>query len=115
MLLRGTLSQDWVKVLGKVNSGLNDTPIQRLGWLKPNNATSEISSVLIDQAKEKYHIPIVKEPTYSEQKENATNYRGDLNVNDYVYKDFDSKLFDKSFDVSVRIMWLLLQIFLRYC
>jgi len=90
-----------VKPLEIVTNSYNNTPIQRLGWLKPNDIVSPASSVQVDEAKRQHHIPILKEPTYKEQQENTNNYAGDLKVNDYVYKDFDSKLFDKSFDVSV--------------
>jgi len=72
-----------------------------VGWLKPNDITNEASSVLVDKAKKSHHIEVIKQPTYQEQKLNSERYSGDLKVGDYVYKQFDSKLFDKSFDVSV--------------
>lgn len=104
MLLRGTLTQKWVPALKIVTQSYNNTPIERLGWLKPNDINSEADSVLIDQAKIRNKITIEKEPTYSEQKLNQSQYSGQLKVSDYVYKQFDSKLFDKSFDVSVSKM-----------
>lgn len=101
MLLRGILSQNWVKQLSTVTNSLNDTPIKRLGWLKPNNIHSEADSALVDNAKRQSNITILKEPTYSEQRNNSNQYDGDLKISDYVYKQYDSKVFDKSFDVSV--------------
>jgi len=106
MLLRGTLDTNWVSALKIVTESLNNTPIQRLGWLKPNDVRSEADSVAVDKAKEEHNIPIIKEPNYQTQRSNSENYKGDLKVSDYVYKQFDSKLFDKSFDVSVRIIRL---------
>ena len=44
----------------------------------------------------------LKTPTYDEMLSNQSNYKGDLKVDDYVYLDFNEKLFDKSFDVSVK-------------
>jgi len=101
MLLRGTLSQDWVSALKTVTKGLNNTPIQRLGWLKPSDINSEAGSVLVERAKKSHNIAIDKEPTYLEQRLNQAHYDGKLKVSDYVYKQFELKLFDKSFDVSV--------------
>lgn len=101
MLLRGTLSQLWVQQLKNVTDSLNNTPLRRLGWLKPIEIKSEIDSALVEKAKKEHGIEVLKEPTYLEQRENSEN-KSDLKVNDFVYKDFDSKLFDKSFDVSVQ-------------
>jgi len=101
MLLRDALNPNWIKPLEVVTSSYNNTPIERLGWLKPNDVTSPASSVQVDRAKKQNQIPISKEPTFDQMRENVMNYSGKIKVNDYVYKDFDSKLFDKSFDVSV--------------
>ena len=98
------MTQKWVPALKIVTQSYNNTPIEGLGWLKPNDINSEADSVLIDQAKIRNKITIEKEPTYSEQKLNQSQYSGQLKVSDYVYKQFDSKLFDKSFDVSVSKM-----------
>jgi len=70
--------------------------------LKPNDVSSPADSFKVDQAKKQHNIPILKEPTYQEHKENSKNYQGDLKIGDFVYKHFDQKMFDKSFDVSVR-------------
>lgn len=101
MQLRGSLSKSWVKRLRTITDSLNKTPIRRLGFLRPIDITSEVSSTFVDKAKNDHNVQISKEPTYSEQIENNKSYQGDLKVSDYVYKQFDSSLFDKSFDVSV--------------
>lgn len=101
--LRGILSQDWVKQLRNVTESLNKTPIHRLGYLRPIDITSEESSVLVEEAKKHHNIEIHREPNYLEQINNLKNYHGELKVGDYVYKDFDASLFDKSFDVSVNL------------
>jgi len=81
---------------------LLDSKTYILGWLTPNDIRSEIGSVLVEKAKASYNLPISKEPTYSEQRANQNEYKGKIKLSDYVYKQFDSKLFDKSFDVSVK-------------
>ena len=50
-LLRGTLSQDWLKFLPKVVDSLNHTPIKKLGGLTPNSIHSESDSVLVSAAR----------------------------------------------------------------
>ena len=100
-LLRGVASHNWVSKVHLVTESLNNTPIQKLGWLKPNDINSEESSVFVDEAKKKHRIKILKEPTFDEQQDNQRNYKGKLNISDYVYVDFDRTVFDKSFDVSV--------------
>jgi hypothetical protein len=104
-LLRGSLSQDWVKYLPKVVNDYNNTPIKKLGWLKPNSIQSESDSVKVAKARAENDIKVYSEPTFQAQRENQKTYENsetNLKVNDYVYLDFDEKLFDKSFDVSVR-------------
>jgi len=87
--------------LQNVTESLNKTPLSRLGYLRPTDITSENSSVLVDNAKKQHNIEILKEPNYSQQIENTNNYKGELNIGDYVYKDFSGSVFDKSFDASV--------------
>jgi len=101
MLLRGTLDRNWPSQLQNVVKSLNNTPIQRLGWLKPNEIQSEEDSVTVDKAKLQSGVTLQKEPTYSEQNFNKKDYEGSIQLNSYVYKSFDVKIFDKSFDVSV--------------
>ena len=105
MLLRGTLSQDWVKALPSVVKSLNDTPIKKLGWLTPNSIHSEVDSVIVSKAKKKQNISTYSEPNYHIQRQNQANYENsnNLQINDYIYLDFDEKLFDKSFNVSVSL------------
>ena len=105
MLLRGTLSNKWSEQVQNVVSSFNNTPIERLGWLTPNSVNSEEDSVKVDQARLKNNIEVYKEPTFDIQVKNQASYIDDkknLQANDYVYKNFDEKLFDKSYDVSVR-------------
>ena len=103
-LLRGTLNDNWVSELPNVVEGLNNTPLKKLGDLTPNSIHSEIDSANVAKARKTLNISVYSEPNFHIQRENQSNYEKEvklLQVNYYVYLDFDEKLFDKSFDVSV--------------
>jgi hypothetical protein len=105
-LLRGTLNNNWVKYILNVVKSHNETPLKKLGWLKPSDIHSEFDSVLVQQQKTKFHITTFKEPSFEIQRQNQTissANRKTLQVNDFVYLDLDEKLFDKSFDIQVKI------------
>ena len=104
MTLRGTLNQNWVESLEKIVLSMNNTPINRLGFLKPNDITTEIDTVFVRLAQKENNVKVNKEQSLEEQKQNQINYvssQTNIQVNDYVYRDFDQKLFDKSYNVSV--------------
>jgi transposase InsO family protein len=102
LTLRGLLSQRWEEYLPTVTKSLNQTPLKRLGWLTPDSVTNQVGSVAVDKARKAIGLPTNEEPTYTEKVANQKEYKGDLKVGDYVYLDFNEKVFDKSFDVSVR-------------
>jgi hypothetical protein len=104
-LLRGTLNNNWVKYISNVVNSHNETPMKKLGWLKPNEIHSEFDSVLVQQQKTKFNIPTYKEPLYETQVQNQKSLSAigkKFQINDFVYLDLDEKLFDKSFDIQVR-------------
>ena len=103
MQLRGTLNQDWVTALPKVVESFNSSPIKKLGGLTPSSITSESDSVTVAQARKLRNVTKYSEPNYQTQRQNQIEYEHSNNfqVNDFVYLDFDEKLFDKSFNVSV--------------
>lgn len=103
-LLRGILSQDWVKYLDLVVKQYNTTPKQKLGGLTPDSIHSEFDSVLVAEAQKQKKISVFKQPHYQQQIINQKNYEQNKNllqVNDYVYLTTNEKLFDKSFDTQV--------------
>ena len=102
-MLRSELRHRWVHFIPNVVNSLNNTPLQRLGWLTPNSLHNEAATVFVKEARAKNNIPPIITPNYSQMKKSQSEYDGDLKVNDYVYLDFNEKLFDKSFDVSVRV------------
>ena len=104
MTLRGTLNQNWVQTLERVVINLNNTPIEKLGYLKPNMINNETDSVLVKEAKAALNLTSYKEPDYKTQQDNQTKFessQSELKKGNFCYVDFDEKLFDKSFDVVV--------------
>ena len=97
------LDQDWVKYLENVVESMNQTPLQKLGYLKPVDISSQFDTVIVKSNKKHLNIPIYSPPNFKIQEENQKNYEktSDLQLNDFVYLDLDEKLFDKSYDVSV--------------
>jgi hypothetical protein len=105
LLLRSKLSKDWVKYLPIVVQSYNETPLKKLGFLKPNDIRSEFDSIIVDIKKKEKKIPVYKEPNVAIQLQNQQKHETDktkLQVGDYVYVNFNEKLFDKSFDVQVK-------------
>ena len=118
MTLRGTLNKNWVEVLEHIVTDMNNTPLKRLGFLKPSQVNSEIDSVFVRNAQKSNQITIYKEPNWKTQVQNELNYKSDssnIQVGTYVYRDFDEKLFDKSYDVSVTFLCNLFFINLNIC
>ena len=70
MILRGILSQNWPKYLPTVVKSLNDTPLKKLGYLKPNSIHSEIDSVKVQELKKVNSIVTYNEPNIEIQHEN---------------------------------------------
>ena len=106
MLLRGTLSKNWVARVQQICEEYNNTPQKRLGWLKPSDITTFVDSVRVTEAKKAHNIPILTEPSFKEQKTNQENYIKELKnkfqEGSYVLLDFkETPVFDKSFDSSV--------------
>jgi hypothetical protein len=104
MLLRGTLKHNWVDEIQNIVKSYNETPIKKLGWLKPSSIHSEFDSVRVEDARLKNHIEVYHEPDFKTQVQNQKDYERNtknLQIGAYVYLDFDEKLFSKSFDVQV--------------
>lgn len=103
-MLRGNLSQNWLKVLLQICDDYNDTPNKKLGWLKPNDIKTTYDSAKVKEACLKHNIRKYKEPNYEEQVLNEKTYNNDkknLKIGDFVYLDFNENVFGKSFDVQV--------------
>jgi len=74
--------------------------------LKPNEINSPYDSAKVTKARKLYGVQVFREPNYKTQIKNQEEFEKNeknLNINDYVYLDFKQNLFDKSFDVQVKI------------
>ncbi len=112
MCLRSQLSQNWIKFIKSVVEAHNNTPLEKLGWLRPNQIHSEYDSTLVQQQKLKFNINTFKEPNFEIQRANQKAHsknKKKLQINDYVYLDLNEKLFDKSFDIQVENMLKLIR------
>ena len=104
MTLRSELSKNWPHYLPIITKSLNDGPVASLGFLKPSDIKSEADSAKVDEALKSHHLTKRVLPTFQEQNENQQRYEANkknILPNSYCYLNFDEKLFDKSFHVSV--------------
>lgn len=104
MLLRSQLSQDWPRYLPIVTESLNNSPLKKLGYLKPNDISTEADTVLVQKARQVHNIEVPQLPTFEEQNKNQAIYEANkknLQVNDFIYLSFPETAFDKSYDTSV--------------
>ena len=104
MLLRSQLSQDWPRYLPIVTESLNNSPLKKLGYLRPNDVSTEADTILVEKARKAKNIDVPKLPTFEEQNKTQALYEANkknLQVNDFAYLSFPKTAFDKSYDTSV--------------
>lgn len=101
-MLRGSLSQDWSSVINRITDDYNNTPLKKIGWLKPSEINTVYDSAKVSQKKLEYNVKTYREPSYSQQNKNNDDFfkKSDLKVGDFVYLDFGENIFGKSFDVQ---------------
>lgn len=102
-MLRGSLSKDWPSYLQIIQEDFNKTPMKMLGYLAPKdlNDSADTYFVLKAQKTDKIKEQI---PSFEVQQENIKGYdenEDNLKVNDYVYLNFKTNTFAKSFDIQV--------------
>ena len=106
MALRSELSKNWPYYLPIITKSLNDLPVESLGFLKPSDIKSEADSAKVDEALKLHNLTKKVLPTFEEQNENQRRYEANkknILPNSYCYLTFEEKLFDKSFNVSVKL------------
>jgi hypothetical protein len=105
MMLRGNLSQNWVKYIQIITEQHNSTPNKKLGGLTPNNIHSEFDSVIVNEKLKNLKTPVYKEPNFHQQILNMKTYKSNpknIQINDYVYLSSKEDQFSKSFDTKVK-------------
>lgn len=113
IFLRSKLSKHWTEFIQQIVESLNNIPLKRIGYLKPNDITDVTSSYFVDQRLKANGLPIPKEPTYKKQQQNQTNYEklakhneNLIKTGDYVYLKQKEDVFGKSFDIQVLFSFL---------
>ena len=102
--LRSELSKDWIHYLPIVTESLNNTPLKKIGFLKPSDIQSEADTIKVENALRRHSLKPLELPTFQEQNKNQQKYEArskNIQVNSYCYLDFGENIFEKSFDVSV--------------
>lgn len=106
-LLRGTLNKDWPSVVGKVVDDYNNTPLKKIGFLKPIDINTKFDSKKVREALKSHNLELKDEPNYDELKRNQESFPNakneKLQLGDYVYVNFPEDKFGKSFDYQVQI------------
>ena len=108
--LRGTLNKNWPEVLETVVKDYNNTPLKKIGYLKPNDIASKFDSKKVRDALQLHNIEQKDEPDYKTQISNQEIFNKlghpkELSVitkGDYVFVNFLQKNFDKGFDYQVK-------------
>ena len=104
MILRSKLSKDWIHYLPIVTEAFNNTPLKKLGFLKPSDIQSEADTIKVENALKSHGLKPIELPTFQEQNKNQQTYEAkakNIQVNTYCYLDFGENVFDKAYDVSV--------------
>lgn len=105
-LLRGTLDKNWPAGLNKVVEDYNNTPLKKIGYLKPNDISSPYDSERIREAQHSHGLKITDEPDYKTQRQNQELYQTSksqslIQKGDYVFINIPETKFDKGFDYQV--------------
>ena len=74
MVLRSELSKDWIHYLPIVTKSINNTPLKKLGYLRPIDIQTEADSVKVENALKTHGLEKVTLPTYQEQNKNQAKY-----------------------------------------
>ena len=83
------MSQNWPHYLPIVTESLNNSPLKKLGYLKPNDVSTEADTVWVEKARKANNIEVPKLPTFEEKRENQAHYEKKrhkkLQINDFTY------------------------------
>ena len=75
MLLRSKLSRDWIHYLPFVTDALNNTPLKKIGFLKPLDIQSEADTIKVESALRSHGLKPLELPTFQEQNENQKSMK----------------------------------------
>ena len=102
LILRSEKSANWPHYLPIATRLVNDRPLKRIGNLAPSTINSLVDDVKVREARRRNSVKVPIEENYKDQNREQKEYEksGKFHVNDYVYLDYKSKTFSKSFDLQ---------------
>ena len=106
-MLRGNLTHNWLDYVTNIVSDYNNTPLKKLGWMKPNSIHSQFDSVAVENAQKEAKVVPYREPNFEIRQKNQEDYiKNSKNLQEgaFVYLDFNESLFGKSYDVQVKFI-----------
>lgn len=99
------MSDNWVKYLPYVVAALNKRPLEKIGFLRPDDIHSEFDDTKVQEAQKKSHTKPFSEPDWQTQETLQRQYeqspKNEFQVGTYVYLDNPQHVFQKSFHVQV--------------
>jgi hypothetical protein len=100
MFMQSELSENWPKFLPIVIANLNNTPVPKLGNIKPIEVNSYLDDYKIREAQLARNITPVLAPTLQERNKNEENFNqadSSFKTGDLVYLDFKESAFSKQY------------------
>ena len=86
-------------------SALNKRPLEKLGYLRPDDIHSEFDDIKVQEAQKSHNLKPYSEPDWQtqekQQKEYENSSKNKFQVGTFVYLDYPQHVFEKSFHVQV--------------
>jgi len=104
LILQSEQTNNWPKYIKTVVQHLNETPVQKLGYIAPNEINSFLDDYKARDAQLEHSIIPVKGPTLIQRKKNEAIYKSAKNVlqtGDLVYLDEKETAFTKQYKRKV--------------
>ena len=114
-LLRDKRVDDWPSYVEDIVKSLNNTPKEAIGFLKPSQISSSLQDADIERARKK--VGFKKEEHWPQWVVNQQNYersKNPLQVNAYVFTNFNKDNMHKGYDYSVGAIYQIARVDARY-
>ena len=91
-------------------SALNKRPLEKIGFLRPDDIHSEFDDIKVQEAQKSHNLKPYSEPDWQtqekQQKEYENSSKNKFQVGTFVYLDYPQHVFEKSFHVQVSLSFL---------
>ena len=104
LILQSEQTKNWPKYLKTVAKHLNETPVPKLGDVRPIDINSFLDDYKIREAQKEHFVTPVTAPTFKERRQNEKKYNSAVNVlklGDLVYLDQKETAFTKQYNKKV--------------